>query len=72
MAEVKVCYDREGDFLEVTFEDAPVALEEIAEDIFERCTPDGRVIGFAVFNFSKHDRRPVSLPTAVFAASDAD
>ena len=71
MAEVKVWYDREGDFLEVTFEDAPAALEEIADDIFERRTPDGRVIGFAVFNFSKHDRHPVSLPIAVSAASDA-
>jgi hypothetical protein len=30
MAKVKVWYDREGDFLEVVFEDAPATLEEIA------------------------------------------
>ena len=36
MAGMKVWYDREGDVLEVTFEDAPAAMEEIADDVFER------------------------------------
>ncbi|MBN1200289.1 MAG: DUF2283 domain-containing protein [Anaerolineae bacterium] len=69
MAEVKVWYDREGDFLEMIFEDAPATLEEVADDVFERRTPDGRVIGFAVFNFSKHNLETVSLPFAVVATS---
>jgi hypothetical protein len=68
MASLKVWYDREGDYLEVIFEDAPATLEEIDEDIFERRTPDGRVVGFVVFNVSKHDRDSLSLPLQVTAA----
>ncbi len=68
MAEVKVWYDREGDFLEVIFEDAPASLEEVNNDVFERRTPDGRVIGFAVLNFSHHDRDKLSLPITLTAA----
>lgn len=71
MAEVKVWYDKEGDYLEVIFEDAPATLEEVDDDIFERRTPDGRVVGFAVFNFSKHDRESLSLPFSVKAMSSA-
>jgi hypothetical protein len=71
MAAVKVWYDYEGDFLEVLFEDAPASLEEIEDDIFERRTPDGRVVGFAVFNFSKHDRDKLKLPLAITAVSVA-
>jgi uncharacterized protein YuzE len=71
MATLKVWYDREGDYLEVIFEDAPAVLEEISDDVFERRTPDGRVIGFAVFNFSKHDRDKLRLPLTVTAVSAA-
>jgi hypothetical protein len=66
-ASVKVWYDQAGDYLEVVFEDLPATLEEISEDVFERRTPDGRVIGFAVFNFSKHDRDKLLLPLAITA-----
>ena len=71
MAEVKVWYDKEGDYLEVIFEDAPATLEEVDDDIFERRAPDGRVVGFAVFNFSQHDRASLSLPLSVTAMSSA-
>lgn len=71
MASLKVWYDQEADYLEVVFEDAPAALEEIGDDIFERRTPDGRVVGFAVLNFSKHDRDTLALPLAVTAISAA-
>ena len=71
MAEVKVWYDREGDYLEVIFEDAPATLEEVNEDVFERRTPEGRVIGFAVFNVSKHDRSTLTLPLIVTAIDNA-
>lgn len=69
MAGMKVWYDREGDYLEVVFEDAPATLEEIEEDVFERRTPEGRIVGFAVMNFSKHDRDRLTLPLAVSATS---
>ncbi len=72
MAEMKVWYDQAGDYLEVTFEDAPASLEEVNEDVFERRTPDGRIIGFTVLNFSKHDRNHLTLPLAIKAvASDS-
>ncbi len=71
MAAVKIWYDREGDFLEVIFEDSPGALEEMAEDIFERRTAEGRVVGFAVFNFSKHDKEKLTLPLALSAVRAA-
>ncbi len=65
MDSLKVWYDREGDILEVIFEDAPAMMEEIREDVFERRTTDGRVVGFMVMNFSKHDRESLNLPLAV-------
>jgi len=71
MAEMKVWFDEEGDFLEVTFENAPATLEEVSDDIFERRTPDGRVIGLAVFNVSKHERNELLLPLAVTAVRAA-
>jgi len=66
---MKVWYDREGDFLEVTFEDVPAVMDEVAEDVFERRTPEGRIVGFAVFNFSQHDRDKLTLPLEVTAVS---
>lgn len=65
MAALKIWYDREGDYLEITFEVAPATLEEIEDDIFERRTPDGRVVGLAVFNFSQHDRDQLQIPLAI-------
>ena len=67
MAGVNVWYDREGDYLEVIFEESPATMEEVNEDMFERRTRDGRVIGFAVMNFSKHDRNDLVLPLAITA-----
>lgn len=71
MAALSVWYDREGDYLEVSFEESPGTMEEVADDIFERHTEDGRIIGFAVFNFSQHDRAALSLPLRVIATPDA-
>lgn len=71
MAAVKVWVDQEGDYLEVIFEDVPASLEEISDDVFERRTPDGRVVGFAVFNVSKHDRASLMLPLTITAEKAA-
>ncbi|MBI5958860.1 MAG: DUF2283 domain-containing protein [Chloroflexi bacterium] len=71
MDSLKIWYDREGDYLEVIFEDAPASLEEISDDIFERRTVDGRVIGFVVFNFSQHDRDKLHLPLVITAVAAA-
>jgi uncharacterized protein YuzE len=62
---LRVWYDREGDILEVVFEDAPATMEEIDDDVFERRMTDGRIVGFMVMNLSKHDREKLNLPLAV-------
>ncbi len=69
MAEVKIWHDKEGDLLEVIFEEAAASLEEIDDDVFERRTPDGCVVGFVIFNFSRHDLESINLPLAVVATS---
>ncbi|MDX2139090.1 MAG: DUF2283 domain-containing protein [Chloroflexota bacterium] len=72
MAGLKIWYDREGDYLEVVFEDAPASMEEIDDDLFERRTRDGRIVGFAVLNFSKHDRDKLTMPLSVTAVEAAN
>jgi hypothetical protein len=67
MAGIKIWYDQAGDMLEVIFEDTPAVTEEIADDIFERRTPDGRVVGVVVLNVSQHDRESLILPLSVIA-----
>ncbi|MBZ0279205.1 MAG: DUF2283 domain-containing protein [Anaerolineae bacterium] len=67
MANLKVWYDHESDYLEIIFEDVAAAMEEIEDDLFERRTPDGRIVGFAVMNFSKHDRDALTLPLNITA-----
>ena len=64
---MNIWYDRFGDYLEVSFEDVPASMEKMDEDLFERRATDGRVVGFAVFNFSKHDRDRLTLPLSVTA-----
>lgn len=62
MAKVKVWFDEEGDFLEVTFVDRKGSFREVGPDLFERVDTKGRVIGFAIFNFLKRDRKTVEIP----------
>jgi len=62
MAKIKVWFDREGDYLEVTFTEAKGYLHEIGDDLFERVDESGKVIGFAIFNFSKRERETVEFP----------
>jgi hypothetical protein len=45
MAEMRVWYDWEGGYLEVIFEDAPASMEEVGGGVFERRTPNGRIVG---------------------------
>jgi uncharacterized protein YuzE len=71
MADVRVWYDREGDYLEVTFVDVPGYFREIGEDIFERVDTAGRVIGFAIFNFTHKDHQDLKIPLALERLADA-
>lgn len=62
MAQIRVWYDKEGDYLEVTFSSAKGYFHEVGEDVYERVDEKGQLIGFAVFNFSKRDRKEVEIP----------
>jgi uncharacterized protein YuzE len=62
MGKMRVWYDKEGDFLEVTFREAKGHMRDLGDDIFERVDEQGNVIGFAIFNFSKRDQHAVEVP----------
>ncbi len=62
MGKVKVWYDKEGDFLEVTFRETKGYMRDIGDDIFERVDEQGKIIGFAILNFSKRDQQAVEVP----------
>ena len=64
IARLKVWFDEEGDFLEVTFVKRKGYFRSIGPDIFERVDAKGKVVGFAIFNFLKHDRKTVEIPLA--------
>ena len=71
MANMKVWFDKEGDFLEVTFADRSGHFQEISPDVYERVDEQGDVVGFAIFNFSKRDRKPVEVPLEVISVGAA-
>ena len=55
MAErVKVWFDPEADFLEVTFSDAPGYMQETANDaVMERVDSNGNLLGFSILAVSQ-------------------
>ena len=54
---VKVWLDKEGDFLEVRFSDAPGYMRETDQDaVMERVDDAGHVLGFTVMAVSKLDK----------------
>ena len=54
---VKLWFDPEGDFLEVTFSDAPGYMRETKSDaVMLRVDEHGRVIGFSVLGVSKFQK----------------
>jgi len=61
--DVTVWYDREGDYLEVLFEQKEGYLRETDNDaVMEKVDQDGRVIGFSILNVSQtQSEAPVSV-----------
>lgn len=54
---VKLWFDPEGDYLEVTFSDAPGHMRETKSDaLMQRVDEHGRVIGFSVLGVSKFQK----------------
>ncbi len=51
---IKIWYDKEGDFLEVTFSDKPGYMRETDNDaIMERVDKEGNLLGFSVLAVSR-------------------
>jgi hypothetical protein len=54
---LKLWFDPEGDYLEVTFSDVPGYMRETKSDsVLQRVDKRGRVIGFSVLGVSKFQK----------------
>jgi len=62
---IRIWYDREGDFLEITFREAKGYLREIVEDVYERVDEAGNLLGYAIFNVARHERQALTIPLEV-------
>jgi hypothetical protein len=52
--QVKICFDAEGDYLEVLFSDAPGYMRETAHDaVMQRVDEKGNLLGFSVMQVSR-------------------
>ena len=59
---LKIWYDREGDFLEVMFEDRAGYFRETENDqVMEKVDDQGRVIGFSILKVSGLQSAPFEL-----------
>lgn len=59
---VRIWYDREGDFLEVMFEDKAGYFRETTNDqVMKKVDDEGRVIGFSILNVSAVQLAPLEV-----------
>ncbi len=60
--EIKVWYDKEGDYLEVLFERKEGYFRETADDaLMEKVDEGGNVIGFSILKVSALQDKPLSV-----------
>lgn len=66
---VKLWFDPEGDYLEVTFSDAPGFMRETKSDaVMQRVDEQGHLIGFSILGVSKFQKgRPLEAELATEA-----
>jgi len=62
---MNIWYDKEGDFLEITFRQAKGYIKEISEDIYERVDAHGDLLGYSILNVSRHERHTIAIPLEV-------
>ena len=62
---IRIWYDQEGDFLEITFQEAKGYLREIAEDIYERVDEGRNLLGYALLNMTRHERQVLAIPLEI-------
>ncbi|MBI4419216.1 MAG: DUF2283 domain-containing protein [Gemmatimonadetes bacterium] len=59
---VKIWYDREGDYLEVIFDQKPGFFRETASDqVMEKVDQEGNLLGFSVLKVSALRRTPLEV-----------
>lgn len=59
---VKLWYDPEGDYLEVTFEQKEGYFRETESDqVMEKVDQEGNVLGFSVLKLSKLRKKPLEV-----------
>jgi len=59
---VRIWFDRDGDFLEVIFEERAGWFRETADDrVMEKVDADGNVIGFSVLNVTSLSGHPLDV-----------
>jgi len=59
---IRVWWDKEGDFLEVTFERKEGFFRETSNDrVMEKVDVDGNVIGFSITNVSRITETPLDV-----------
>lgn len=60
--EIKVWYDKEGDYLEVLFERRKGYFKETENDaVMEKVDEEGNIIGFSILNVSTMREKPLSI-----------
>lgn len=65
MEKIKIWYDAEGDFLEVTFESKEGYFKETESDqVMEKVDRDGKVIGFSILKVSSLKDHPLEIALA--------
>lgn len=68
MAKMKLWYDEEGDYLEMSISRKRGYFKDIGNDIWERIDEKGHIMGIAIANFKKRlsrMKREVELPLEV-------
>jgi len=60
--EIKVWYDKEGDYLEVLFEKKAGYFKETQNDaVMEKVDEEGNIIGFSILKVSALKEKPLSI-----------
>jgi uncharacterized protein YuzE len=60
--QIKIWYDKEGDYLEVLFEQKKGYFKETENDaVMEKVDEEGNVIGFSILKVSALKKKPLSI-----------
>ncbi|HHV52298.1 MAG: DUF2283 domain-containing protein [Synergistota bacterium] len=60
--EIKIWYDKEGDYLEVIFEKKAGYFKETENDaVMEKVDEEGNIIGFSILKVSALEEKPLSI-----------